>query len=101
MDSGVPLTSSVSATHPMGFNHFMGTDPSVFPNGMKNHDTQSVPWASNHLSLCTPNMSSKFSSSPLPSYMNPSFGSEGLMPTFSTFSFDGNHIPQLTLTMGG
>jgi hypothetical protein len=48
-----------------------------------------------------PNMPSPFPSSPSPSYMNPSFGSGGMMPPFSTSSFDGSHIPQPTLTVGG
>jgi hypothetical protein len=43
MDSGVPLNFSISATHPMVFSHFMGMNPSVFPSGMQNHDTQSSP----------------------------------------------------------
>jgi hypothetical protein len=93
------MTPLVSATHPRIFSHFMGTNPSMFPSGMSNHDTQSVPWSYNHLYLGIPYMYSHFPSSPLLSYMNPSFGPEGMIPTFSTFLFDGSHISQLTLTI--
>jgi hypothetical protein len=46
-------------------------------------------------------MLSPFPSSPSPAYMDPSFGSGGMMAHFSTSSFDGSHIPQLILTVGG
>jgi hypothetical protein len=46
-------------------------------------------------------MSSHFPSSILSSYVNPSFGSCGMMPPYSPFSFGGIHIPQPTLTVGG
>jgi hypothetical protein len=95
------VTPSVSATQPMVFSHSMGMNPFVFPSGTQNHDTQSIPWASNHFSLDMPDMSSHFPSSVSPSYVNPSFGSGGMMPPFSPFSFDGSHIPQPTLTVGG
>jgi hypothetical protein len=101
MDSGVPLTPTFSATPPMVFSHFMGTNPFLFHNGMHNHDTQSIPWASNHLSLNMSSMPSPFPSSPSLSYMNHSFGSGGMMAPFSTSSFDGIHIPQPTLIVGG
>jgi hypothetical protein len=101
IDSGVLLTPSFSATSPMTFAHFMGKNPSVFRNGIQNHDTQSIPWVFNHLPLGMPNIISPFPSSPLPTYINPSFGSEGMMAPFYTSSFDGIHIPQLTLTVGG
>jgi hypothetical protein len=74
---------------------------SCFPSGMQNHDTQSTPWAYNNISLGIPKISSHFPSSPSPSYMNPSFGLGGMMPPFSTFLFDGSHIPQSTLMVGG
>jgi hypothetical protein len=48
-----------------------------------------------------PNMPSPFPSSPLPAYMNPSFGSGGMMTPLSTSSFDRSHVPQPTLTVGG
>jgi hypothetical protein len=94
MDSGFPLTPSTSDTHPMVFAHFMGTNPPVFPSDMQNHNTQLAPWVSNHLSLGMLEISSHLPSSPSPSYMNPSFRTRGMMPPFSTFSFDGSHIPQ-------
>jgi hypothetical protein len=62
MVSGTPVTPSVSATQPMVFSHSMGMNPFVFPSGMKNHDTQPIPWASNHFSLDMPYMSSHFPS---------------------------------------
>jgi hypothetical protein len=93
MDSAVPLTPSTSVTHTIVFSHFIGTNPHAFPSDMQNHNTQSAPWVSNHLSLGMPKMSSHLPSSPSSSYMNPSFGPGGMMPPFSTFSFDGSHIP--------
>jgi hypothetical protein len=101
MDSGVPLAPSFTATSPMTFTHFMGMNPSTFHNGMQNYDTQSMPWVSNHFPLDMPNMPSPFPSSPLPAYMNPSFGSGGMMTPLSTSSFDRSHVPQPTLTVGG
>jgi hypothetical protein len=101
MDSGVPLNPSFSTTSPMVFSHFMGTNSFVFHNGMQNHDTQSIPWASNHLSLDMTNMRSLVPSSPSPNYMNPSFGSGGMMTPLYTSSFDRSHIPQPTLTVEG
>ena len=101
MDSGVPLAPSFSATSSMKFTHFMGTNPSVFHNGMKNYDTKSMPWVSNHFPFDMPNMPSPFPSSPSPAYMNHDFGSGGTMALSSTSSFDMNHIPQSTLIVGG
>jgi hypothetical protein len=101
MDSGVPLAPSFNATSSMTFAHFMGMNPSVFHNGMKIYDTQSIPWVSNHFPLDIPNMPSPFASSPSPTYMNPGFGSRGTMALFSTSSFDRSHISQLNLTVGG
>jgi hypothetical protein len=66
-----------------------------------NHDTQPIPWASNHFSHGMPDMSSHFPSSVSSSYVNPSFGSGGMMPPYSPFSFGGSHIPQPTLMVGG
>jgi hypothetical protein len=62
MDSGVPLAPSFIATSPMTFTHFMGMNPFVFHNGMKNYDTQSMPWVSNHFSHGIPYMSFHFPS---------------------------------------
>jgi hypothetical protein len=102
MDSGVPLAPSFNATSPMTFTHFMGTNLSMFHNGMQNYDTQSMPWVSNHFPLDMPNMPSPFPSSPSPAYMNPGFGSGGTMAsTLYMSSFDRSHIPQPTLTVGG
>jgi hypothetical protein len=101
MDSGVPLNPSFSATSPMTFSHFMGTNLFLFHNGVKNHGTWSIPWVSNHFYLDMPNMFSPFPSSSSSSYMNPIFGSGGMMTHFSTYSFDGSHIPQPNLTVGG
>jgi hypothetical protein len=101
MDSGVPLTPSFSATSPMVFAHLMGTNLSVFHNCMSNHDTKSIPWASNIFSHGIPDMSSHFPFFVLSSYVNPSFRSGGMMPPYSPFSFGGSHIPQPTLTIGG
>jgi hypothetical protein len=100
MDSGVPLTPSFTATSPMPFTHFKGTDTSVFYNGMKNYDTQSMPWVSNHFSNGMLEMSSHFPSSASSPYVNPSCGSGGMLPPYSPFSFGGSHIPQTTLTVG-
>jgi hypothetical protein len=79
------VTPSVSHTQPMVFSHSMGTNIFVFPSGTLNHDTQPIPWASNHFSLCIPDMSSHlpfFVSSP---YVNPSVGYGGMLPPYSTF----------------
>jgi hypothetical protein len=101
MDSGVPLTPSFGATSPMAFSHFMGMNIFMFHNGMQNHDTQSIPWVSNHLPLDMPNMPSPFPSSPSHVYMNPSFGVGFMITPFFASSFHEIHIPQLTLTVGG
>jgi hypothetical protein len=101
MDSGVPFAPSLATTSPMKFTHFMGTNLSVFHNSMQNHDTHLVAWASNHFSHGMPDMSSHFPSSVSSPYVNPSFGSGGMMPHYSPFSFGGSHIPQTTLTVGG
>jgi hypothetical protein len=101
MDSGIPLTPSVSTTQPMVFSHSMGTNYFVFMSGTPNHDTQPIPWASNHFSHGIPNMYSHFPSSVSSSYLNPSFGSGGMMHPNSLFSFGESHIPQPTLTLRG
>jgi hypothetical protein len=67
---------------------------------MSNHDTQPIPWDSNHFSHGIPNMSSHLPSCVLSSYVNPSFGSGGMMPPYSPFSFGGSRIPQPTITIG-
>jgi hypothetical protein len=101
MVSGARVTPSVSVTQPVVFSHSMGMNPFVFLSGTSNHDTQPIPWASNHFSHGIPYMSSHFPSSFLLSYVNPSFGSGGMMPHFSPFSFGGIHMPQPTLKVGG
>jgi hypothetical protein len=101
MDNGVPLTPLINATHPITFSHFMGTNFSMFLSGMKNHNTQSAPWASNNPSLHMPKMSSHFPSSCSSSYVNMIFGSRGMMPPFSPFPFDQSPIPQPNLIVGG
>jgi hypothetical protein len=68
---------------------------------MPNHDTQPIPWASNHFYHGILDMSSHFPSFVSSPYLNPSFGFGGMMPPNSPFSFGGRHIPQLTLTVGG
>jgi hypothetical protein len=95
------VTPLVSATEPMVFYHSMGTNPFVFPSGTSNHDTQPIPWDSNHFSLGMPNMTSHLSSCFFLSYVNPSFGSGGMMPPYSSFLFGGGHIPQPTPMVGG
>jgi hypothetical protein len=85
----------------MVFSHSMGMNPFVFSSGTMNHDTQPIPWASNNFYHGIPDMSSHSPSSFLSSYVNPSFGSGGMMPPYSPFSFGGSHIPQPTLTIGG
>jgi hypothetical protein len=102
MDSGFSLAPSFISTSPMTFTHFMGMNPSSFYNDIQNYDTRSMPWVSNHFPIYMPNIPSPFPSSPLPSYMNPSFGSGGMMtPLTATSSFDKNNFPQPTLTVGG
>jgi hypothetical protein len=60
-----------------------------------------MPWVSNHFSFGMPNIPSPFPSSPFPAYMNPSFGTGGMMTLLPQSSFDRIHVPQPTLTMGG
>jgi hypothetical protein len=95
------VTPQVSVTQPMVFSHSMGTNPFVFSSGTLNHDTQPIPWVSNHFSIGMLDMSLHFSSFVSSPYVNPSFGSGGMMPPYSPFSFGGSHIPQPTLTVGG
>jgi hypothetical protein len=101
MVGGALVTPSVSATQPMVFSHSMGMNPLVFSSGTSNHDTQPIPWASNHFSHGIPDMSLHFSSFVSSPYVNPSFGSGGMMPLYYPFSFGGSHIPEPTLTVGG
>jgi hypothetical protein len=84
MDSGVPLVPSFTATSSMKFTHFMGINPFVFHNGMKNYDTQSMPWVSNHFPL---NM-------PIHSF-------EGMVAPLYAYSFERSLIPQPNLIVGG
>jgi hypothetical protein len=84
----------------MMFTHFMGINLSTFHNGMHNYDTQSMPWVSNNFPVDMPNVPSPFTSSPWPTYMNPSFGCGGTMAPLSTSSFDRSHVPKPTLTVG-
>jgi hypothetical protein len=101
MVSGSPVTLSVSTTQPMVFSHSMGKNPFVFPIGIPNHDTQPIPWASNNFYLGMQDMSSHLPSFVSSSYVNPSFGSGGMMPPFSPFSFGGGHVPQPNPMVGG
>jgi hypothetical protein len=94
------MTPSVNATEPMVFFHSMGINPFVFTSGTSNHDTQPIPWASNHFYHGMPNMSLHFPSYISSPYMNLNFGSKGMMPPFSPFSFGGSHIPHPILTLG-
>ena len=101
MLTGVLTTPSFTATSLMMFTHFMGTNPSNFHSGMHNYGTQCMPWVSNHFPIDIPNVPSPFPSSPVPTYVNPSFSSGGTMAPPSIYSFDRSHVPQPTLTMGG
>jgi hypothetical protein len=101
MDSGVPLAPSFTTTSSMTFTHFMGMNLSALHNGIQNYDTQSMLWVSNHFPIDISNMLSPFPSSPYPTYVNPSFGSEGTMAPPPTSSFDGSHVPLPTLIVGG
>jgi hypothetical protein len=98
MDNGVPLDSPFTATHPMMFTHFMGSNPSSFNNGMQNYDTQSMPWVASNFPIDIP---STFLSSLWPTYMNTSIISGGTVAPMPTSSFDMSHVPQPTFTMGG
>ena len=60
-----------------------------------------MPWASNPFSFYMLGMTSHLSSSVSSSYVNPSFGSWGMMPPYSPFVFGGGHIPQPTPMVGG
>jgi hypothetical protein len=93
MDSSVPFTPSFTATPPMMPPHFMGTNPSIFYNGMHDYKTQSTPWVSHHFSI---DMPSHVKPPPWSTYMNPSIGSGGTIAPMPTSSFDMNHFP-----MGG
>jgi hypothetical protein len=81
------------STQSMGMNHFL--------SGKPNHSPHSMPWASNTFSFGMPYMKSHLSSSVSSSYMNPRFGSRGMMPPYYYFSFGGVHIPQPNLMVGG
>jgi hypothetical protein len=85
----------------MMFTHFMGMSPSTFHNGIKNYDSHSMPWVSNHFPVDMSNVPSPFPYFPWPTYMNPIIRSEGTMAPPSTYSLDRIHAPQPTLTIGG
>ena len=79
----------------------MGENPSAFYNGMQNYGTQSMPWVSNHFSHCMYDMSLHLPSSVSPPYENMSFGSWRMMPPSYPSPFDGSHILQTPITVGG
>jgi hypothetical protein len=85
----------------MVFAHSWGQILFLFLSGTPNHDTQLIPCASNHFYLGMLDMSFHLPSSVLSSYVNPTFGSGGMMPHFYPFSFGGTHIPQPNITVGG
>jgi hypothetical protein len=101
MVSGAPMTPLVSTTQPMVFAHSMGKNPFVFPSGMLNHDTQPIPWSSNYFSHGMLDMSLHLPSFVSSTYVNPSFGSRGIMPPYYPFSFGGSHIPKPNIIVGG
>jgi hypothetical protein len=101
--SGVPLNTlssmvwmleatSSNVTQPMVSAQPVGINPFLFPSGISNHSTQSIPLATNPFSFGISDMTAHLSSSISSSYVNPSFGSKGMMP-HSPFSFGGGHIP--------
>jgi hypothetical protein len=77
---------------------FMGTNPPISYNGMHNFGTHFAPWVSSYSHV---DMSSHFPSSISPPYVNTSSGSGGMMPPYSPSPFDGSHILQTPLTVGG
>jgi hypothetical protein len=93
MDNGLSFSHSFTSTHPMMLAHFMGTNPYAFYNGMQNYNAQFAPWISSQFYV---DMPSPVQPSPLPTYMNPSIGSEGTMALMPTSSFDMSRVP-----MGG
>jgi hypothetical protein len=60
-----------------------------------------MPSATNPFSFGMPDMTSHFSSSVSSSHVNPSFGSRGMTPPYTPFSFGGGHIPQPNPMVGG
>jgi hypothetical protein len=80
---------------------FMGENPSAFYYGMKNYNTQSMPWVSDHFSHGMSDMSSHLPSFVSPPYENTRFGSGGMMPPSYPSLFSGIHILQTPLTVGG
>jgi hypothetical protein len=98
MDSGVPLAPSFTASYPMMPTHFMGMNPHVSYNGMKNFSTQFAPWVSSQSPV---NMPSPLQSSSWSTYMNPNIGSEGTIAPMPTSSLDMSHVPQPSFTMRG
>jgi hypothetical protein len=98
MDSGVPLAPSFIVTYPMLPTEFMGMNPPIYYNNMKNFGTQSTPWVPSDYPIGIP---SHLQSSPWSTYMNPSIGYVGTMCPMPASSFDMSHVPQLPFTMGG
>jgi hypothetical protein len=92
MNNGFPFAPSFTATPPMISTHFIRTDPSASHYGMKNYNTQSTPWVSNHFPHGMLDMSSHLPSSGSPPYADTSFGFGGLMPPSYPSSFGGSHI---------
>jgi hypothetical protein len=96
MISGIPSTPSSSmvwvleapsssASQPMSSTRPMGMNPFGFLFGMSNHDSQSIPSASNPFSFGMPDMTSQLSSSISTTNMNPSFGSGGTNASLCSF----------------
>jgi hypothetical protein len=79
------VTPLVGTTEPMVFAHSMGMNHFVFPSGTQNHDTQPIPWAYNICSHGMPDMSSHLPSYVSSPYVNPIFGSGGMMCPYSLF----------------
>jgi len=90
----IPENPLLNTSQPVVSTHPMRTNPFVFLGDSLNHNTHSIPWASNPFSLCMTNMTSHLSSSISMSNVNPSFESWGTMPPYTPFSFHGGHIPQ-------
>jgi len=102
--SGIPSTPSSlmvrvleaptsSATQPMSSTGPIGMNPFRSLFGTPSHNSQSIPSAYNPFTFGMPKMTSQLSSSVPTSNVNTSFGSRGMDPPYSPFSFGGGHIP--------
>jgi hypothetical protein len=97
----VPKAPIIIVSHPIVNNQPISTNPFGSLGHSPGYNVQSIPMASSPFSYGMPNFTSQFSNSILVAGPNASIGLRGTTPPYTPFSFGGNHVPQMTPTVGG